>query len=102
MTSDYNTCREKKGDFYARGVYRAQAQNDYAELWPFPRRLCSCVLILNIRESRRFEAEASPSITWTEGQFFFQMMFIWTVPKLALAKVIIYKHKNNIPKTKLI
>jgi hypothetical protein len=66
MTSDYNTCREKKGDFYARGVYRAQAQNDYAELWPFPRRLCSCVLILNIRESRRFEAEASPSITWTE------------------------------------
>ena len=76
MTSDYNTCREKKGDFYTKSVYLAQAQKDYATLWPLARRLCSCLLILPIRDNRRFEAEASPSTTWTEdstGQFYLQV-----------------------------
>ena len=66
MTSNYNTCRERMVDFYMHSVYEAQAQKDYAALWPLALDLCSSLAILPARKRRRFRANISPSASWIE------------------------------------
>jgi len=60
MTSNYNTCRKEKGDFYSQSVYRAQDQKD-AELWPLAFDPCSSLTILPNRTKRESDVAFGPT-----------------------------------------
>jgi hypothetical protein len=55
MTSNYNTCRKEKGDFYSQTLREVESsvQKDYATFWLLPRRLCAFLALQNLQRSLR-------------------------------------------------
>ena len=53
MTSNYNTCRKEKGDFYSETLREVEpsVQKDYATFWLLPRRLCTSLARQNLQRS---------------------------------------------------